>query len=123
MINKLAVLHTLLAGLLVTAWFMGWLPILLAADKYHAIPLIGGVTLVGIGMVARSAVEGALWLADKLPAMGLAMTVTGLLWAANGLLGGGGVDTFKVDVINALVGNLMGILGYLWLELVVKVAR
>lgn len=123
MVNRLVVLHTLLAGLLVAAWFMGWLPVLLSADKYHAIPLIGGITLVGIGMVARNAVEGALWLADKLPAMGLAMTVTGLLWASKGLLDGGGVDAFKVDVINSLVGNLMGILGYLWLELVVKVVR
>lgn len=118
---RLVVLHTLLAGVGVTAWFFGWLPMILAADHYHAIPIIGGVTLIGVGMVARNALEGALWLSDLIPAIGLAFTVTGLLWAANGRLGGGSVDMFTADVINSLVGNLMGILGYLWLQLLVRV--
>lgn len=119
-LSRFLILHIILLGLLVAAYFLGWLPVLWAADKFYAIPLIGGLAVVASGMVAVGRTEGATWLSDKLPVVGLALTVIGLLWASNGVLEG---DGFKRDVIHALVGNLMGVVSYAWVELVAKVCR
>lgn len=115
---KLIILHSLLLGLLIAGWFYGLVPVLWEADKMWAIPIIGTLTLLGIVYVALNRITASLWLADKLPVVGLGMTVIGLLWASTGDLEGVG---FKRDIINALVGNLMGVLGYAWIELNVKV--
>jgi hypothetical protein len=120
MLGRFIVLNTIGAGLLVAAHLMGVLPVLLSADKFFAVPIIGGLTLVGLGMMAVRRTEGALWLADKLPVVGLALTVIGLLWASNGDLEG---LEFKRDIIHALVGNLMGVMGFAWLELTARVCR
>lgn len=120
MLGRFIVLNTIGIGLLVAAHLLGILPVLLAADKLFAIPIIGTLTAVGLAMVATGRIEGALWLADKLPVVGLALTVIGLLWASTGDLEG---LAFKRDIIQALVGNLMGVVGYAWLELTARVCR
>jgi hypothetical protein len=120
MIGRFIVLNTIGVGLLVAAYLLGWLPVFWAADKMAAIPLIGGLTSLGLWMLATRRTDGALWLADKLPVVGLALTVIGLLWAANGDLG---ADAFKRDIVHSLIGNLMGVVGYAWLELNARVCR
>jgi hypothetical protein len=120
MLGRFIVLNTIGAGLLMAAYLMGVLPILFNADKMLAIPIIGGLTALGLGMLATRRTEAALWLADKLPVVGLALTVIGLLWASTGDLEG---VEFKRDIIHALVGNLMGVMGFAWLELTARVCR
>lgn len=120
MLLRLIILHIVLAALLVAGWYAGFLPVLWQADKFLAIPIIGCLLVAGIYMASRNAIEGCLWLADKLPVVGLALTVSGLLWAANAGLD---AEAFKRALVDSLVGNLMGIVGYAWLELVVKVTR
>lgn len=120
MIGRLVVLHTILAGLLLAAWWLGGLQVVLGADRLFAIPLIGSLTLIAIVMVTTNVWTSALWLADKLPVIGLAMTVIALLLASTGDLEGIG---FKRDILHALVGNLAGVLGFAWVELVAKVCR
>jgi hypothetical protein len=120
MFGRFIILNTIGLGLLAAFAQMGWLGVLIGADKFYALPIIGVLTLLGLGMVARRRVEGALWLADKLPVVGLALTVIGLLWASNGVLEG---DGFKRDVMHSLVGNLMGVVCYAWLELNARVCR
>lgn len=118
MISRLIVLNTIGVGLLAALYMLGYLQILWMADKMWAIPIIGVLTLLGIVDVALNRITAALWLSDKLPVVGLALTVIGLLWASNGDIGG---DGFKRDVLHALVGNLMGVVGYAWVELNARV--
>jgi hypothetical protein len=120
MLGKFIVLNTIGLGLLAAFAQLGWLDVLISADKFYALPLIGTLTIIGLWMVATRRVEGAVWLSDKLPVVGLALTVIGLLWAANGVLEG---DGFKRDVMHSLVGNLMGVVCYAWLELNARVCR
>lgn len=120
MLGKLIILNTIGAGLLVAGYALGYLQVLWAADKMWAIPIIGTLTLLGMLDVCLNRITAALWLSDKLPVVGLALTVIGLLWAANGDIGG---DGFKRDVLHALVGNLMGVVGYAWIELNARVCR
>lgn len=118
MIGKFIVLNTIGAGLLLAAYLLGWLPVFWQADKYYAIPIIGGLMVAGLTLMCLNRISAAVWLADKLPVVGLAFTVIGLLWASQGVLEG---DAFKRDVMHSLIGNLMGVVSYAWLELNVKV--
>jgi len=117
---KLGLLHIMLFGLLLAGYWFGFTQVLWAADKLYAIPIIWMLTTVGVWMVSRNALEGATWLADKLPVVGLGLTVIGLLWASNGDIGS---DAFKRDVLHSLVGNLAGVAGYAWIELCAKVVK
>lgn len=111
--GKLTIINSVGLGLLYVFYAIGLLPILLAADKFYAIPIVGTLTLLAIALIALNRISASLWLADKLPAVGLALTVTGLLWASNGDLE---AIEFKRDIIHSLVGNLMGVMGWLWVE-------
>lgn len=119
-IQRLTVLHTALAALLVTSWFTGILPVLVAADKFHALPVIISLTMLGVLLAALRRYDGATWLADKLPGVGLAYTVIGFLWAAQGDMSG---DGFKRDIMHALIGNLAGIVGYFWVEFNILICK
>ena len=114
---RLIVLNTVGAGLVVAAHMTGALAVLVGADKFFAIPLIGVLVLLGLWLVGMKKVDAALWLSDKLPVVGLALTVLGLLWADPEDVG------FKRDIIHALVGNFMGVIGYAWLELNARVCK
>lgn len=120
MIARLIVLHTLLAGMLVAGWFFGVVPMLWHMDRFYAIPVTAALAMVGVGLVARNAIDEAGWLVERIPAVGMLLTVSGLLWASNGDLAS---DAFKRDVIHALVGNLGGVLAWLWLDLVIKFSK
>lgn len=120
MTGRIAVLNIMLAGLLVAGYFLGILADLWAMDKFYAIPATWGMVVLGTVMVFRNALAGATWLVDRIPAVGMLLTVTGLLWASNGDLG---ADAFKRDVIHSLVGNFAGVAGWLWLDLLIKVKK
>lgn len=120
MYARFTYLNLMLVGVLIALQVLGILPTLIAMDKYYAMPIIGVLTIYALWAVATRRKDEALWLADKLPVVGLALTVIGLLGASTGDLTGG---AFKADVIHALVGNLMGVLGFAWVELNVKVFR
>lgn len=114
---KLVIIHIIATALLILAYFNDGLSLIWQADKFYAIPIIGSLTLYALYMVARSSLEGALWVADKLPVVGLALTVVGLLWAVKG----GYSENLITDATHALVGNLAGIVAYAWIELCVWV--
>lgn len=120
---RLAALHVVAAGLLVGAWLTGWLHLLLAADRFHALPVLGVVMLVGIWLASRRRWGDVEWLADLMPILGLIGTVVGfILTAATGdLTTAAGKTALAIDVLYALVSNLGGIVGYFWLTLVRKV--
>ena len=120
---RLAALHVVAAGLLVGAWLAGWLQILLDADRFHAIPVLGVVMLAGVWLACRRRWGDVEWLADMMPILGLIGTVAGFIFtAATGDLStAAGKTAFAVHVLYALVSNLAGIVGYAWLTLVRKV--
>lgn len=119
--GKMVVLNTVCIGLLIASWFLGGLPIVLAADKFFATYLFLGLVGLVIWLVHKGDVENSKWLTGKFTSIGLIFTVMGLLAAAHGyILANGTMMTFQLEVINALVGNLGGIVGALWADLNVK---
>lgn len=114
MINKLIIINTVGVALLFIAHLTGLLPVLVNADKFMALPIIGVLVTLGLGLLVRRRTDGALWLANELPVVGLILTVTGLLWASTGDLES---VQFKLDIIHALVANLAGVAGMLWIRL------
>lgn len=119
MAAKFITLHLLLAGLLFGAWMENGLSLLLASDRFCAVPIIGLLVLAGLGLVLSGKRDSASWLADKIPAVGLILTVVGILYAIKG----GPSPTLVVDAGHALVGNLLGIAGYVWVEFVGRVCH
>lgn len=112
---RVVVLHLIAAALLTIAYVNGGLSILWEADRFYAIPIIGSLTLLSLWYVSKSSLEDAVWLADKLPVIGLALTVIGLVWAVKD----GYSDSLIKDATHSLVGNLMGVVCYAWIELCV----
>ena len=121
---RFAVLHILAAGLLVAAWLNGALGLVLAADRVHAAPVVGIVLLYGLWLGWRGDWDGAAWIGDKLPVVGLLGTVLGILLAihdAQGMdLDAGRLQLFS-EIGNSLVANFVGMAGYAWLALVRRV--
>lgn len=122
--TRLAVLHIVAAGLLVAAWLSGALGIVTGADRIHAAPVVLVVLAYGLWLGWRDDWDGAAWVGDKLPVIGLLGTVLGILLAirdAQGMdLDTGRLQLFS-EIGNSLVANLVGMAGYAWLALVRRV--
>lgn len=117
-LSKVFFLHVILALLLVWGWQYGFTQVVIDADRMAALPVIGTLTALAILFVCLNRNTDALWLGGNLPVFGLGFTVVGILWAMkNGMDG----EQFKIDFVHSLVGNLLGIMGYFWTELNVKV--
>lgn len=121
---RLAALHVVAGGMLVAAWLSGGLDLVLAADRVHAAPLVAVVLLYGLWLGWRGDWDGAAWIGDKLPVIGLLGTVLGILLAihdAQGMdLETGRLALFS-EIGNSLVANFIGMAGYAWLALVRRV--
>jgi hypothetical protein len=112
--------------LLAAAWAAGGAGLVLNADRLHAAPAIAALTLLGVTLCWRGKWEAAEWLADKLPVIGLIGTVLGVLLAIQDAQSMD-LDAAKLQLFSeigrSLVANLLGIAGYAWLSLVIKVCR
>lgn len=123
--------------LLFAAFLYGIPQTILEADHTFAIPLLGGLTGIGLVIVlmaiskwsnlqANILFDNAKWLSDILPVVGLLGTVYGVLLAVKGI-DGLSLDQARVYVFShtadALVSNALGMFGYLWLRLTIKIVQ
>jgi hypothetical protein len=139
MIGKFIILNTIGIGLLVAGWLGGLLPVLWAADKFFAFPILGVLLVLGLGMVGYAAVlanshyyslpkqdrvaklnSAALELADDLPVVGLGITIISLLWGSTGVTD---VDSLRTVLIHSTTGTLSGFVSYYWLRNVVRLCQ
>ena len=108
------------------AWGAGGADLVLNADRLHAAPAIGGLTLLGVMFCWQGKWEAAEWLSDKLPVVGLIGTVLGVLLAIQDAQSMD-LDAAKLKLFSeigrSLVANLLGIAGYAWISLMIKVCR
>ena len=120
---RLFALHVVAAGLVAALWLSGGGAMLLAADRFHALPVLGAVLLIGILFAWFRRWPDVEWIADLLPILGLIGTVTGfVLVAMTGDWGSAvGKTAIAKHVLLALVSNLGGIVGYAWLTLARRV--
>lgn len=122
--SRLIVLNTIGIGLLIALYFIGVLPIILTADKFFATYLMAFAVIVANFLIHKDDLETADWLGSRCPSVGLIFTVTGLIMAAHGhVILGGTIEIFKLDVINALVGNLGAMIAFLWIEVLGKFCK
>lgn len=121
---RFVVLHILLVGLMSAAWLGGSLSLIMTADRVHALVVIGAVMAYGLWLAWCDDWDGAAWIGDKLPVIGLLGTVLGILLAirdAQGMnLDTGRLQLFS-EIGNSLVANLLGMAGYAWLALTRRV--
>lgn len=122
---KFAALQITGGGLLVALWLSGYGQMLLAGDRFHAVPVLAFVTIIGLVMGWRGKWGDAEWVADLLPILGLVGTVTAfiLVAATADLSNAAGKTALAIHILYALVSNLGGIVGYAWLTLCARVCR
>ena len=120
MIGKFIVLNTIGVGLLVAGWLGGLLPVLWAADKMYAFPVLGSLLVLGLALVLLNRNTAALELADDLPVVGLGITIISLLWGANSVTD---VDSLRTVLIHSTTGTLSGFVSYYWLKNVVRLCQ
>lgn len=120
MLGKFIVLNTIGVGLLVAGWLSGLLPVLWAADKFYAFPILGSLLVLGLWMAATGRKEAALELADDLPVVGLGLTIIGILVGSHTVQG---VDAFRQVLIDCTTGTLSGFVSYYWLKNVVRLCQ
>jgi hypothetical protein len=120
MLGRFIVLNTIGIGLLVAGWVGGLLPVLWAADKFYAFPILGCLLLFGLFLALSGRNSAALELADDLPVVGLGLTIIGLLWGANTVTD---VDAFRTVLIDCTSGTLAGFTSYYWLKNVVRLCQ
>lgn len=110
-------------ALIAAAGWAGGLALLTQADHVYALPIIGGLVLIGMGFGWAEDWDTTEWLADKLPVIGLIGTVLGVLLAIRGVSTIDDATRLRIftGVGEALVANLLGIAGYGWLSLLRRV--
>lgn len=120
---RIALVCLITAALLAAAAWAGAGDLLLTADRVYAMPIIGGLVLIGIGFGWANDWDTTEWLADKLPVIGLIGTVLGVLLAIRGVSTIDDATRLRIftGVGEALVANLLGIAGYGWLSLLRRV--
>ena len=124
--GRFVVVNTIGLGILLATWLSGGADLILTADRVYAGPIVAVLTVFGLVMAAMRRWEDARWIADKLPIVGLIGTVLGVLLAIKGI-DGVDIDSARVQIFTevgqALVANMLGMLGYAWLALVVRLCR
>jgi hypothetical protein len=120
MIGRFIILNTIGIGLLVAGWLGGLLPVLWAADKFFAFPILGCLLVLGLTLVALKRNSAALELADDLPVVGLGVTIISLLWGSTGVTD---VDSLRTVLIHSTTGTLSGFVSYYWLRNVVRLCQ
>lgn len=122
---KFAALQITGAGLLVALWLSGYGAMLLNADRFHAVPVLGAIMLIGLIAAWRGKWNTVFWTADILPTCALVGTVAGFILTASmgDWSSAAGKTAIAHDILYALVSNLMGIVCYVWLEITRKVCE
>lgn len=122
---KFAALQITGAGLLVALWLSGYGQMLLVGDRFHAVPVLAAITLAGLVMAWRGKWDTVFWIADLLPTCALVGTVAGFILTSS--MGDWSSATGKTaiaqHILYALVSNLTGIVGYVWLTVTQKVCE
>lgn len=122
---QFTVLQIVGAGLLGAYWLSGIAAQHLAGDHVHAVPVLCVALVFGLWLVAKKRWADASLVANLLPMVGLAFTVHGILSAkdaADWLSQGGRIEANK-SLISALIANGVGIVGFMWMRLSMRVAR
>lgn len=116
---KLVVINIVAVTALAATYVAGKLDVIL--DSSYVSGLIALLLLVGIVEAFRGKWARVKWIAEKLPAIGLAATVYGILLLSHGAgVSANGVDALRLAIITgvsaALGPNISGIIGYIWLS-------
>jgi hypothetical protein len=105
------------AGLAALVW-SGNAGAIFGVDRVYAVPAIGLMTLWGAACSWLGRWSEAEWWSNSLPKFGLVGTTAGLILAFSGLTDMSQATLLHVLVgaVHALVANLVGIAGHVWLD-------
>lgn len=126
MIGRFILLHTMALGILLAVYFYGDAAVFVQADHVYALPIMLGLALVGSILIGMKRDADAEWLAERLPTIGLILTVFGILLIRyripDALNDSTRIIVFR-DIIGSTIGTFLGMGGLLWVNFVARVCR
>jgi hypothetical protein len=124
--KRFAILQLLVACLMVSAWYMGWVDRMMDNDQTYIVELIVVISLIAVHIGPRNP-SLMKWMSDFMPLLGMVGTVIGFLLAFSGEVNPTNMmdpALFKEMVGRMLAGlgtalstTLVGLLCFIWLEI------
>lgn len=114
------------SSLVLSAWYLGWISLVISSDKTFVVQFIIVVFMVGLILARHKQWNDVFWVANSCLFLGLIGTVLGFIIAFSGIdpsaVGDIGaikpmVTTLMLGMGTALYTTLVGAIGSLWLQL------